>query len=160
MNPCPCGYLGDELERCRCTPPMIDRYRARISGPLLDRIDIRVTVARQTAEELMPAQAAADTVHGLQGEAPRLQVCAARQRQWLRAGCLNARLPPARLASDCVIDLAARALLQRSQQSLKLTGRGLHRLLRLARTIADLESSDTLGCTHVAEAISLRRPLD
>jgi magnesium chelatase family protein len=159
MNPCPCGYLGDEQERCRCTPPAIDRYRARISGPLLDRIDIRVAVMRQATHELMSQPTPADSGNELQGMVPKQQVCAARRRQLARAGCLNARLPPARLAGDCRVDPGSRALLERSQQTLRLTGRGLHRLLRLARTIADLGGAADIDASHLAEAIQLRRDI-
>jgi magnesium chelatase family protein len=159
MNPCPCGYLGDELERCRCTPPMIDRYRARISGPLLDRIDIRVSVARQSADVLMAGNEVADAAHGLQGMEPQRLVCAARQRQLARAGCLNVRLPAARMSRDCSIDPTSRALLERSQRELKLTGRGLHRVLRLARTIADLREAEGIATADLAEAMQLRREI-
>jgi len=164
MNPCPCGYHGDTLERCRCTAAGIDRYRARISGPLLDRIDIRVTVARQEAASLLGRNDVTAALPRAGGDAaraaPRSAVCAARQRQQARAGCLNYRLPPARLVADCPLDAESRGLLEHSQRALRLTGRGIHRLLRLARTIADLEESDRIRATHVAEAVGLRRPLD
>jgi magnesium chelatase family protein len=159
MDPCPCGYLGDELERCRCTPPAIDRYRARISGPLLDRIDIRVAVTRQSTAEWMSRNASTYVAHDMDSVTPRQQLCTARRRQLTRAGCPNARLPPARLATDCAIDAAARALLELSQQALRLTGRGLHRLLRVARTIADLRSGEGISAADLAEAIQLRQSL-
>jgi magnesium chelatase family protein len=115
---------------------------------------------RQRTDELMPAvRGATDADHRLHGDTLRQQVCAARRRQLSRAGCLNVRLPPARLATDCAVDHEALTLLQRAGQSLKLTGRGVHRLLRLARTIADLRDADDIATADLAEAIQLRREL-
>jgi magnesium chelatase family protein len=157
MNPCPCGYLGDADHRCRCTDRAVQRYRSRISGPLLDRIDIRIEVPRADVGELQPNAES-------RNPAPSLvcsirQIAAARDRQRQRAGCVNARLPVLRLREDCHMVPAAAALLERSARALALSGRGLHRLLRLGRTVADLAESEMIEATHLAEAIQLRRAI-
>lgn len=169
MNPCPCGHRGDKGEACRCTSSEIDRYRARISGPLWDRIDLRVEVPRQDLDDLLGALPAPDSDAG-DGEAaqPRIahltqqearrQVAVARAQQQ-RRGCLNVRLPVQRLALECAIDGRARRVLHDSQTLASLTGRGLHRILRVARTIADMEQSAVLREAHVAEAIQFHRPM-
>jgi magnesium chelatase family protein len=157
MNPCPCGYQGDAGDRCKCNPGAVARYRSRISGPLLDRIDIRVEVARPSMLEMrgldIPPTDPANAVCSTQ------QIAAAQLRQQQRAGCLNARLPVRRLATDCALGPAATQLLERSVAPLALTGRGLHRLLRISRTIADLAESGQIEAEHLAEAIQLRRAI-
>jgi magnesium chelatase family protein len=157
MNPCPCGYQGDAGDRCKCSPGAVARYRSRISGPLLDRIDIRVEVARPSMIEMRgldtPPTGPANAVCSTQ------QIAAAQLRQQQRAGCLNARLPVRRLAADCALGPAATLLLERSVVPLALTGRGLHRLLRISRTIADLAESEQIAAEHLAEAIQLRRAI-
>jgi magnesium chelatase family protein len=168
MNPCPCGHLGDAAETCRCSPRAIARYRSRLSGPLWDRIDLRVEITRQEPEQLLPP-AAAQTVAaaGPPHEPPaacseaalRQQVLVAREIQQRRAGCLNARLPVQQLSAICGLEPSARRLLEQGQRSFALSGRGLHRVLRVARTIADLAGQGTIGEQAVAEAFQLRRPL-
>jgi len=154
MNPCPCGFLGDPTQHCRCSPRAIQRYRGRISGPLLDRIDLRIEV---------PRPALADLVDGAEPDAnselPTAGVARARCRQLQRQGCLNSRLPPAQIASCCTLDRSANELLLRAGEQMSLSGRGLHRLLRVARTIADLADAERIGTADLAEAIQLRRPL-
>ncbi|MBK8068370.1 MAG: YifB family Mg chelatase-like AAA ATPase [Rhodanobacteraceae bacterium] len=152
MNPCPCGYAGDPSGRCRCAPDLVTRYRSRVSGPLLDRIDIQIEVARQ------PTTALAN--HAPPGEASaavRGRVIAARQRQLRRAGKPNALLGTRELSRDCALAPADHRLLERAIDQLNLSARAYHRILRLARTIADLGASDTIASAHLAEAISYRR---
>lgn len=155
MNPCPCGYWGDASERCRCTPGRIGAYRARVSGPLLDRIDLRVVVptlrSHELNEELPPGETTAQVA---------ARVLATRERQLARSGKLNSRLSIQDLSQHCRLDAAAEHLFWQSQASLGISARSYHRMLRVARTIADLEGSDRIRATHVAEAVQLKRALD
>ncbi|HTX25026.1 MAG TPA: YifB family Mg chelatase-like AAA ATPase [Steroidobacteraceae bacterium] len=155
MNPCPCGYLGDRTVACRCTPRQIERYRAKISGPLLDRIDLHVEVGRVSASELgrdvesnEPDVASASA-----------QIARARAQQLARAGTLNRDLPPAQLRARTCLTPPAAELLEQAFERLHLTARSYHRVLRVARTIADLEQSAAVEPPHVAEAVQLRRSL-
>ena len=168
MNPCPCGYFGDERIACRCSPARLQRYRQRISGPLLDRIDIRITVGRLSAAELAQA-AGVDPAPTPEGAAPlpaavmedpRGCVQAARARRIGRSGALCAALPPAELRRCCRLPPETAWLLRRSCQRWNLSGRGVQRLLALSRTIADLADSDGIEPAHLAEAIQLRRPYE
>lgn len=153
MNPCPCGYAGDPGGRCRCTPDQIHRYRARISGPLLDRIDISVEVPRVPLHELGRKRNVGD-----EASAPvRERVTAARQRQMQRSGCANAALGSDALQSACALGDSERTLLERALEKLGLSARAYHRILRVARTIADLDRSERVGRPHLAEALQLRR---
>lgn len=164
MNPCPCGHHGDPGATCLCSPRAIERYRARLSGPLWDRIDLRVVMPRQNIAELLPGGRGRPGPRPDGESEPRhatvaSQVAAARARQEKRAGCLNARLPVSRLESDCVLDEEAARLIGRVTEQLSVSGRGLHRMLRIARTVADLDESSAIGASHLAEAIQLRRAL-
>jgi len=155
MNPCACGYLGDELAECRCTPGQIERYRARVPGPLLDRIDLHVAVARVAASEL---GAAVPTAEGESTTSAAARVARARSRQLDRAGKLNRDLTASELGS-VRLAAGARALLEAAFEQLKLTARSFHGALRVARTIADLEGSEWIEPPHAAEAVQLRRGL-
>jgi magnesium chelatase family protein len=153
-NPCPCGHLGDPRRECRCTPPEIRRYRARLSGPLLDRIDLQLEV---------PAVPYRDLARGGGGEgseAVRGRVVAARERQARRlAGSdrhANAELSPAEVRRWCAPDGEGERLLELACAKLALSARAVHRILRVARTIADLEGAPGLAARHVAEAIAYR----
>ncbi|MGE0580755.1 MAG: YifB family Mg chelatase-like AAA ATPase [Steroidobacteraceae bacterium] len=155
MNPCPCGYHGDESGRCRCAPGDIGRYRARLSGPLLDRLDLRIVVPR--------------VVESVCGEPPgdeassgelAARVSAARACQMGRAGKLNAHLAVRELGRDCALTPACHALLAASRRQLALSARSQHRILRVARTIADLGARERIAPEHLAEAIQLRRGWD
>jgi len=158
MNPCPCGYLGDPEQACRCSAARIERYRQRISGPLLDRIDIRIEVPRLAADEFTSPRHANALAPAALPDASE-QVRRAREWRLWRSGCVSARLSAAQLRSCCTLPPAAEQLLGRSAQRLALSGRGIHRLLSLGRTIADLAGSESIEAPHLAEALQLRRAL-
>jgi magnesium chelatase family protein len=152
MNPCPCGYLGDSSGRCHCTSDQIQRYRARVSGPLLDRIDLHVEVPRLAHDVLRPGSEP-------DGEASRevaQRVITARQRQTARSGKANARLATREVNRYCILSDGSHRLLERAMEQLGLSARGYHRVLKVARTIADLADSDVISDAHVAEAIGYR----
>lgn len=151
MNPCPCGYLGHPTQACRDTPDQIARYRARISGPLLDRIDIQINVPALTQDELMQAGT------GESSATIRDRVQAARDRQIARQGKPNAALGPQEIDRLCSLDAAGETLLKQAIARLNLSARGYHRVLRLARSVADLAGSDAITSAHLAEAIQYRR---
>ena len=152
MNPCPCGYLGHPTQACRDTPDQIARYRGRISGPLLDRIDIQISVPALTEDELMRA------APGEASAAIRARVDAARARQMHRQGKPNAALGTQEIDALCTLDAAGEALLKQAIARLNLSARAYHRILRLARSIADLAGSVPILTAHIAEAIQYRRP--
>ncbi|MDT8438290.1 MAG: YifB family Mg chelatase-like AAA ATPase [Wenzhouxiangellaceae bacterium] len=147
MNPCPCGYAGDESGRCNCSPDRIARYRQRVSGPLLDRIDLHVEVPRQKISR-QPT--------GEPSSAVRERVAHARDRQHARGG-LNARLDVAATRMHCKLDAAGENLLERACERLQLSARAHQRIIRVARTIADLDGQATISTTHLAEAIGYRQ---
>ncbi len=155
MNPCPCGYRGDPEGRCECTPGKIAQYRARVSGPLLDRIDLRVEVPGLTPYELASGVPTGDSTAQVAA-----RVLAARQLQIARAGKLNSRLSIQELNSFCRLDVAGEQLFWQGQARLGLSARSYHHTLRVARTIADLECSDAIHARHVAEALQLKRGFD
>jgi magnesium chelatase family protein len=152
MNPCPCGWAGDPSGRCRCTPDVIQRYRARISGPLMDRIDLHVDVPRLPPAELRP-----DAPGGEDSATVHARVVAARNVQQARAGRCNAQLGQADTAAHCRLSPPDQALLERAIDSLQLSARSMHRILRVARTIADLAGSETIATVHLTEALGYRR---
>jgi len=148
-NPCPCGYAGDLVRACRCGPEERRRYERKLSGPLMDRVDIFVEVERVGADALGavgPAEPSA---------AIRARVTAARERQAARGG-VNARLATGDLAERCEADVAARRILAMATERLGLTARAYHRALRVARTIADLAGDDAVMADHIEEALGLR----
>ncbi|HHM04928.1 MAG TPA: ATP-binding protein, partial [Gammaproteobacteria bacterium] len=153
MNPCPCGHLGDPAGRCRCTAEQISRYRARLSGPLLDRIDLHVEVPKLPHQSLACGAAEEDT----SSAAVRKQVHAARERQLARAGKLNRDLGPKELEQHGRLDTEATRLVQRAVDKLGLSARAYHRVLKVARTIADLDDRPGVLAQHMAEAIAYRK---
>lgn len=151
MNPCPCGYLGDGAGRCCCTPEQVQRYRNKLSGPLLDRIDLHVTVARETTQ-LAPAE----TTPQRTAQAAQ-QVARARARQLARQGCANAFLDLPGLRQHCELTNEDRQWLEKACERLALSLRSAHRLLKVARTLADLEEIERIGRANLAEALQYRQ---
>lgn len=151
MNPCPCGWAGDVSGRCRCSPDAIRRYRGRISGPLLDRIDLHVDVPR-----LPPAQLRPDAPEGECSADIRIRVEAAHRLQQRRAGRPNARLGQADTMAACRLSENDQQLLERAIEALQLSARAMHRILRVARTIADLAGSESIATVHLTEALGYR----
>jgi magnesium chelatase family protein len=151
MNPCPCGYAGDRSGRCRCTADQIQRYRGRLSGPLLDRIDLHVEVARP---DRMPGSGSGATPEC--SAAVRRRVVAARERQLARAGMPNAHLGGALVREHCKLDAALRRFLEDAAQRVGLSPRACQRVLKVARTVADLDESVKLDGEHLAEALAYR----
>jgi magnesium chelatase family protein len=153
MNPCPCGYLGHPSGKCRCTPDQVSRYRARLSGPLLDRIDLMIEVPAVTDAELR------NTARGESSAVVQTRVCAAREKQQQRQGMPNARLAPDDIEAHCTPDEAGATLLAQAMARLNLSARAYHRILKVARSIADLAGAARVERPHVAEAIQYRRGL-
>jgi len=151
-NPCPCGYAGER--RCRCSEGDLAKHRRRLSGPLLDRIDLLLTVNRPSSAEL----------HGggdlTTSAAARERVVAARERQHRRAGRCNAHLTAAELRAVAQLDGAGRRLLTTAYETGRISARGHHRVLRVARTIADLAGHDAVRAQDVAHALGLRQDAD
>lgn len=150
MNPCPCGFLGDSQRACRCTPDQVQRYRQRLSGPLLDRIDMHISVARLSSRELHNA------AEGEPSAMVQARVEAARQRQIQRQTNTNAQLTQAELREHCALDQEAQGLLYKAELNLGLSARGQHRIIKVARSIADLAAATDINSAHIAEAISYR----
>jgi magnesium chelatase family protein len=151
MNPCPCGYSGHPTIECQCTPQQVTRYRSKISGPLLDRFDLHVEVPVQGGGILMRQGGDGET-----SATVRERVLAARARQAER-GCLNAALSGRELQAACRLDQQGEQLLTGAMEKLGLSARALHRILRVARTLADLEGCEALGQSHLVEALGYRQ---
>jgi magnesium chelatase family protein len=151
MNPCPCGTLGDPAGRCRCTPESVRRYRARVSGPLLDRLDLQIELPRLEAGEFD-----APPDEGAGSAAAAAAVARARELQRTRQGMCNARLADAGVHRWCAPDEPGRRILAAAMQGLRLSGRARQRVLKVARTIADLHGRSTIGVREVSEAVMLR----
>jgi magnesium chelatase family protein len=148
MNPCPCGYFGDADGRCRCTPDQIARYRSRISGPLLDRIDLQVEMPRIPWRQLQDKP-------GEDSASVRTRVSGARSIQQ-RRGCLNAHLTLTQLDQVCCLGKLEAQLLERAVNRFRLSPRAVHRILKVARTVADLDGQQDIGSLHLQEAIGYR----
>ncbi|MNM79763.1 Competence protein ComM [compost metagenome] len=149
MNPCPCGYLGDPTGRCRCSTEQIQRYRNKLSGPLLDRIDLHLTVAREstTLNNQPSGESSADVAR---------RVAVARELQQRRQGCANAFLDLNGLRHHCPLNAPDQAWLENACERLTLSLRAAHRLLKVARTLADLEGMNAISRAHLAEALQYR----
>ena len=155
MNPCPCGWLGARMpgRACRCTPEQVARYQGRLSGPFLDRIDLQVEVAAVPPDELLAQP------EGESSAAVAARVALAAQRQQARQGGPNAALDAAAIDAHAALEPAARQFLQQAAARLGWSGRGTHRALKVARTIADLAGAECVAVAHVAEAMQYRRAL-
>ncbi|HEU4709669.1 MAG TPA: YifB family Mg chelatase-like AAA ATPase [Methylophilaceae bacterium] len=151
MNPCPCGYLGHHNNKCRCTPDQVARYRGKISGPLLDRIDLHVEVPALREDELTAAAA------GEASAAMRRRVEEARRRQLERQGKANALLGSKEVDEHCAPDAAGLTLLKQAISRLNLSARAYHRILKVARSIADMAAENVIKPAHIAEAVQYRR---
>ncbi len=153
MNPCPCGYHGHPSGRCRCTPDQIIRYRGKISGPLLDRIDLHVEVPSLPVNQLHANNQ--DEIESSRAVGSR--VAAARQHQYTRSDLANSQLGNRQVEHYCQLDKESRILLEQAITKLGLSARAYHRILKVARTIADLAGEDHIGLPHLTEAIGYRR---
>ena len=154
MNPCPCGHLGDSTVACRCSPKAVEQYRARLSGPLLDRLDLRVTLRSVAEVEIDAHRRASPDLQRVALE----RIGAARECQ-RRRGRINADLSAAELDGIAMPTPAAMQVLGMARRKFGLSLRGTHRCLRVARTLADLEGAARVDAPHAAEAVSLRRAL-
>ena len=153
MNPCPCGYLGDPIHNCQCTQDQIQKYRAKISGPLLDRIDMHVFVPRLPLDELIkPSLTQVDETQTLQA-----LINDTRQRQMQHRGCYNATLSTAQIETYCHVPANLRQFLAQTLTKLGASSRSYYRILKLARTIADLQKQDRIDQNHLLEALQLRQ---
>lgn len=153
MNPCPCGYLGDPSGRCHCTADQVSRYRGRISGPLMDRIDMHIEVPRLAPEDLSgPPDPNAETSARVRARVER-----ARMRQLQRAGKPNHALTSSEIDRHCVLEQSGRRLLEQAMTRLGLSARAFHRVLKVARSIADLAEESAIRVPHLSEAIGYRR---
>ncbi len=153
MNPCPCGYLGSTLKACRCSPDQVARYQGKISGPLLDRIDLQVEVGPMAPQELLSA------TPGEASATVRERVLAARALAQARQGTDNQALQGRHIDEYCGLDAAAAQFLNTAATRLGWSGRSIHRCLKVARTIADLAGAERLSALHLAEAVQYRRGL-
>ena len=151
MNPCPCGWLGHKKMRCVCSPDRIEKYRGKLSGPLLDRIDLQIALVAADGDWL-------DAAAGEASEPVRERVERCRERQLMRQAQPNAKLSVGDLDTYCVLEDAAKALLKQAMLRWNWSARVVHRVLRVARTLADLNSLEPIGATHIAEAIQYRQP--
>jgi magnesium chelatase family protein len=173
MNPCPCGYYGDALKPCTCSPGMVTKYQKRISGPLLDRIDIHIEVPRVAYDKLSdqrlgePSEAIQKRVEAArETQRERFSGGLAKQPQERKAGpqtrvdaspiMCNADMTPAQVRVHCALDDTCRSLMKTAMSQLQLSARAYHRILKLARTIADLAGDEAISPAHLAEALQYR----
>ncbi|MFB9899059.1 ATP-binding protein [Cerasicoccus arenae] len=158
-NPCPCGYLGDNRHECRCNPTTIQRYRSRISGPLLDRIDLHIEAPALTFDELRSAQKgeSSETIRGRVMEARGLQSQRfGGDKNSARLTACNARMTHRQIRQYCTINREQGDLLQQAMEELKLSARAYDRILKVSRTIADIAGVESIATPHLLEAIQYR----
>lgn len=153
MNPCPCGYLGDSSDRCRCTEEQVHRYQNKISGPLMDRIDMVIEVHSTPAAIINQKREASVENSTI----IKQRVTEASQKQHQRQDCLNAELSISQIEEFCALSKTDKTLLKTATKTLNLSGRAIHRILKVARTIADLTNSQNIQAQHLSEAISYRK---
>jgi magnesium chelatase family protein len=160
MNPCPCGYYGDPVKACTCSSSTVTKYQKRISGPLLDRIDIHIEVPRVEYEKLSDRRLGEESAV-IQA---RVEVARDFQRERFKSSAdisCNADMRPAEVRQFCQLDETGRLLMKTAMNQLNLSARAYHRVLKLSRTIADLAGADQISTTHLAEALQYRpRMLD
>jgi len=154
MNPCPCGYYSDPVKECTCSPSLVSRYRKRISGPLLDRIDIFVEVPRVEYEKLTE-EGTGESSEKVRARVERARTCQQERFKGTQLNC-NAEMTPVEVREWCKVEASAHSLLGAAMKQLYLSARAFHRVLKLARTIADLAGAETIGSSHLAEAIQYR----
>jgi magnesium chelatase family protein len=155
MNPCPCGHLGSSLKVCRCTPEQVNRYQSRVSGPLLDRIDLQWVVHSLPPQELIGGSTEKiETSAQVRARVKRAQAVALE-----RQGCLNEGLEATHAEKHCHLDDAGTDFVRRAAQRLGWSSRSTHRVLKVARTLADMADFQHVGVPHLAEAIQYRRAL-
>ncbi|MBI2165712.1 MAG: YifB family Mg chelatase-like AAA ATPase [Chloroflexi bacterium] len=154
MNPCPCGYYGDKQKACTCSPSLVAKYQRRVSGPMMDRIDLFVEVPRVEYEKLMEPSPG----EGSAGVRGRVETARERQRRRFQGTGIvcNAEMGPEQVWQWCQVEGPARNLLQLAMKQLNLSARAFHRVLKVSRTIADLAGADTIGVVHLAEALQYR----
>jgi len=158
QNPCPCGYYGTNIKECRCSLSAVNRYRARVSGPLIDRIDMFISLDPVKIEKLLNFD---DTNHAESSSAVRKRVSLARRRQEQRfahdRAITNSEIPVAKIRDYCAIDDTAKSILTDAGNTYKLSARTINRILKVARTIADLEGTTNIETEHIAEALQYRK---
>jgi magnesium chelatase family protein len=149
IHACPCGFYGDTTRECRCTPAIIQRYLGKISGPLLDRIDIQIEVPAVPYKELRAGEVAESSEH------MRERAARAREVQQAR-GYNNSRMPTRMIRKDCSLDETGERTLEMAMRRMSLSARAHDRILKVARTVADLDGADSIAAKHIAEAIQYR----
>jgi magnesium chelatase family protein len=159
QNPCPCGYHGDPVKECTCSPTMIARYQKKISGPLLDRIDIHIEVPRVEYEKLSD-QRLGETSQAIRARVERARMVQRERFREVKGVACNAEMRPAEIREYCELDAAGQALIKAAMRQMHLSARAYHRILKLARTIADLARSERIEAAHLAEAVQYRPRLN
>jgi len=154
MNPCPCGYFGDATRECKCPPSAVTKYQSRLSGPFLDRVDIFVEVPRVDYEKLSGNHCGEKSA-SIQERVRRARTMQ-RERYKESRFALNSEMTPQMIEKDCALDSSTQSLLKTAVNKFQLSARGYHRILKMARTIADLEASEAIKLPHVAEALQYR----
>ncbi|WP_067517098.1 YifB family Mg chelatase-like AAA ATPase [Endozoicomonas ascidiicola] len=157
MNPCPCGYLGDSQRRCHCSPDQVRRYRNKLSGPLLDRIDLQVEVPSQSIQSVMEHSSSMTDKSPQCSDGFRSRVVDLRNQQLIRQGKINSQLSAKALFDACALGDKEKKFISAVSEKFHISMRGLHRVLRVSRTIADLEGSNTVQTAHLSEAVQYRQ---